>query len=63
MNIQTYVLGCGGGVGVFTEGCGVEMIVPASDTSDSFTEGSGVDTLAMGDWERGGVGTGVGTGV
>lgn len=44
-----------------TEGCGVEMIVPASETSDSLSEGSGVDTLTMGDWTRGGVGTGVGS--
>lgn len=56
--------GPGSGVGVFTtmDGAGVETFV-ASDDSGSCTEGSGVVTLAGGDWTGGGVEIGVATGV
>ena len=57
---NSYLLG--GGVTVLTEGCGVEMIVPTSDT-ESLSEGSGVATTTVGDGARGGVGTGVASGL
>jgi len=64
----TYMLisgsGSGSGVGVFTtiDGEGVGTTV-SWDTSGSWTDGSGVDILAGGEWAGGGVGTGVETGV